>query len=133
MQTGFFAAYEGFDLLVAGIVVLRHRATCPAVSVARGAPDVTMLHGNFRIGDAPTDRVTGAAWAIDGDVVYLRRLERLPDCDDEQLKHLCVLAAAVFHSHSLVVHVLDLLVARGAVGADLPEAYVAALPAELRA
>ncbi|MGQ0565773.1 MAG: FkbM family methyltransferase [Gemmobacter sp.] len=70
--------------------------------------------------------------AIDGDVVYLRRLERLPDCDDEQLKHLCILAAGVFHSHSLVVHVLDLLVARGAVEGDLPAAYVDALPTELR-
>ncbi len=70
--------------------------------------------------------------AIDGDAVYLRRLERLPDCDDNQLKHLCILAAGVFHSHSLVLHVLDLLVARGAVGADLPAAYVAALPADFR-
>lgn len=70
--------------------------------------------------------------AIDGDAVYLRRLERLPACDDNQLKHLCILAAAVFHSHSLVLHVLDLLVARGVVEADMPAAYVAALPGDLR-
>ena len=70
--------------------------------------------------------------AIDGDAVYLRRLERLPACEDEALKHLCVLAAGVFHSHSLVLHVLDLLVARRAVEADLPGAYVDTLPADLR-
>ncbi len=70
--------------------------------------------------------------AIDGDAVYLRRLERLPNCDVDQLKHLCILAAGVFHSHSLVLHVLDLLVARGVVAADLPGAYVDRLPAELR-
>jgi FkbM family methyltransferase len=70
--------------------------------------------------------------AIDGDAVYLRRLERLPDATDQALQHLCLLAAGVFHSHSLVLHVLDILVARGSVGADLPGAYVDALPAELR-
>ncbi len=70
--------------------------------------------------------------AIDGDAVYLRRLERQPDCNDEQLKHLCILAAGVLHSHSLVLHVLDLPVARGVVAADLPGAYVDRLPAELR-
>ena len=71
MQTGFFVAGDGFDLRIAGIVVLRHRLSCPAVSAARGAPDVTMLHGNFRIEDAPFDRTDGAAWAIDGDVATL--------------------------------------------------------------
>ena len=70
--------------------------------------------------------------AIDGDAVYLRRLEALPDCTDEALKHLCVLAAGVFHSHSLVVHVLDLLVGRGRVAPGLPATYVDALPDGLR-
>jgi FkbM family methyltransferase len=70
--------------------------------------------------------------AIDGDAVYLRRLEHLPDCNDDQLKHLCILAAGVFHSHSLVLHVLDLLVARGAVATDLPAAYADTLPSHMR-
>jgi hypothetical protein len=69
---------------------------------------------------------------IDGDAVYLRNLDRLPDCDAEALKHLCIMASAVFESHALVLHVLDLLVARGAVDAGLPAAYVDALPASLR-
>ena len=70
--------------------------------------------------------------AIDGDAVYLRNLDRLPECDDAQLKHLCITASAVFASHALVLHVLDLLVARGAADAGLPAAYVDALPASLR-
>lgn len=70
--------------------------------------------------------------AIDGDVVYLRNLDRLPDCDDAQLMHLCITASAVFASHALVLHVLDLLVARGAADQNLPAAYVDALPASLK-
>lgn len=70
--------------------------------------------------------------AIDGDVVYLRNLAQLPGCDDAQLKHLSITASAVFASHALALHVLDLLVARGAAEAGLPAAYVDALPASLR-
>ena len=65
MNSGFFAADDGFDLRIAGLTVLRHRISCPAVSVARGAPDVTMRHGNFRIEDAPFDRTDGGAWSGD--------------------------------------------------------------------
>ena len=65
MDSGFFAAKDGFDLRIAGLTVLRHRISCPAVSVARGAPDVTMRHGNFRIADAPFDRTDGGEWRGD--------------------------------------------------------------------
>ena len=64
MESGFFAAEDGFDLRIAGLTVLRHRHSCPAVSVARGAPEVTMRHGNFRIADAPFDRADGGAWSL---------------------------------------------------------------------
>ncbi|MCX7288178.1 MAG: FkbM family methyltransferase [Rhodobacterales bacterium] len=70
--------------------------------------------------------------AIDGDVVYLRSLETLPGLTDEQLKHLAVLSAGVFISHTLALHVLDILVARGSVDAGLPAAYVDAMPARLK-
>ena len=70
--------------------------------------------------------------ALDGDVVYLRNLVSLPECDDAQLKHICITASAVFASHALVLHVLDLLVARGAVDHGLPAAYADALPASLK-
>ncbi len=68
---------------------------------------------------------------VDGDIVYLRDLSQLTSHPTEQVKHLCVLAAAVFGSHSLVLHLLDELVRRGAVAADLPELYCSALPPSL--
>ena len=71
MDSGFFAADDGFDLRLAGLTVLRHRLSCPAVSVARGAPDVTMRHGNFRIGDEPTGQADARTWIIDGNVITL--------------------------------------------------------------
>jgi sulfoquinovosidase len=49
---------DGFDLRVSGRLVLRHRPDCPSVTVARGAPEVTMFRGNFRIEDAPGGRVS---------------------------------------------------------------------------
>lgn len=69
---------------------------------------------------------------LDGDAVYLRDLGRIEDYSESQLAHLCVTANAVFHSHGLVLHCLDDLVRRGVVAADLPAAYVDALPADLR-
>ena len=71
MDSGFLAVDDGFDLRIAGLTVLRHRISCPAVSVARGAPDVTMRHGNFRIEDAPRDRADGGAWSGDARTVAL--------------------------------------------------------------
>jgi alpha-glucosidase len=43
----------GFDLLVAGCPILAHRPGKPAVALARGAPQVTMVRGNFRLDDDP--------------------------------------------------------------------------------
>lgn len=70
---------------------------------------------------------------IDGDAVYLRDPTRMAEWTDEQIKHLAILAASTFASHSLTVHCLDLLAARGAVAPDLPGLYVDALPPEFRA
>lgn len=69
---------------------------------------------------------------LDGDAVYLRDLARIDLLSDDQLRHLCVLTAAAISSHSIVLHCLDELVRRGAVEADLPAAYVDALPAQFR-
>lgn len=69
---------------------------------------------------------------VDGDAVYLRDMRDMDAVSDEQLKHLCVSAAAVFESHSLVLFCLDHLVTRSAVSPDLPEAYADALPETLR-
>ena len=77
MDSGFFAAGDGFDLRIAGLTVLRHRISCPAVSIARGAPAVTMRHGNFRIEDAPVDRIDGGALTLDERTVTLDGNARL--------------------------------------------------------
>lgn len=45
----------GFDLLLGDRVILRHRVDAPAFRIARGNPTVTMVRGNFRMEDAPTD------------------------------------------------------------------------------
>lgn len=69
---------------------------------------------------------------VDGDAVYLRDMRDMDRITDEQLKHLALLAASVFASHSLALFCLDHLVRRGVVSSDEPEAYADALPAGLR-
>jgi alpha-glucosidase len=71
VELGFSDTGTGFALTFAGHTVLRHDDSCPAVTVARGQPDVTMLRGNFRIGDAPYDLVTPRRWRRDGDSVIM--------------------------------------------------------------
>jgi len=69
----FQPAGDGFDLHFAGRLVLRHRAACPALALARGAASVEMYRGNFRIEDAPTGRVVPVEFDLVGDVVTFRR------------------------------------------------------------
>ncbi len=57
---------KGFELVVADQVVLRHAPDCPAVATARGCPDIDMVRGNFRIEDAPFDRVVADGWRHGG-------------------------------------------------------------------
>ncbi len=70
---------------------------------------------------------------IDGDAVYVRGIGSPGGLSEDQLKHLALLAAAVFASHSLALYCLDELAARGAVRNDLPSRYVDHLPERLRA
>ena len=72
MELQFSATDSGFEIACGGHVVLRHSAGCPAVTVARGRPDVTMVRGNFRIDDAPHDAVSPTQWRRDGDTIVLR-------------------------------------------------------------
>jgi sulfoquinovosidase len=51
----FEAKDDGFDLLLGDRVILRHRVDAPAFRIAKGNPTVTMVRGNFRHEDAPTD------------------------------------------------------------------------------
>lgn len=55
MTARFEAKDDGFDLLLGDRVILRHRVDSPAFRIAKGNPTVTMVRGNFRMDDAPTD------------------------------------------------------------------------------
>lgn len=62
---------DGFACTLAGRTVLRGSPASPAFVVARGASDVTMVRGNFRIEDAPTDRMELGFARADGDGLLL--------------------------------------------------------------
>ncbi|MFM1982785.1 MAG: hypothetical protein RJB22_1504 [Pseudomonadota bacterium] len=79
---------QGFDLCFGDEILLRHAADCPAVVIARGAPDIAMYRGNFRIEDAPHDQRTPARWSVRADGVDLFEGEQLLvqiDLDDAAL------------------------------------------------
>lgn len=71
MHLRFQANGSGFELILAGHLVLRHSLDCPALTVARGQPAVQMVRGNFRIDDSPCDAVTPRNWRRDGDRIML--------------------------------------------------------------
>jgi sulfoquinovosidase len=57
VEARFSAIEDGFDLHLAGRLVLRHRSDCPTLAMARGHPQVTMVRGNFRIEDSLGERI----------------------------------------------------------------------------
>ncbi|WP_120717373.1 alpha-glucosidase [Tsuneonella amylolytica] len=62
---------DGFALHFGGRIVLRHSPSCPAVAIARGAPTVEMVRGNFRIEDAPQERRDLTEWRlVDGGIEF---------------------------------------------------------------
>ncbi|MBC2837314.1 FkbM family methyltransferase [Paragemmobacter straminiformis] len=69
---------------------------------------------------------------IDGDAVYIRDLTRIDEIATEGLKHLAILASAVFDSQTVALICLDELVQRGALHASLPKRYVDRLPARYK-
>ncbi|MBE7323655.1 FkbM family methyltransferase [Nocardioides sp. Y6] len=64
---------------------------------------------------------------VDGDAVFVRGLLDLGSLPDEHLKHLAILADAVFGSHDLAVYLLGLLHDRGQVEPSVVADHVAAL------
>ncbi len=48
---------DGFDLEVAGRLIVSHRTNAPFAYVGRGEPDIQMARGNFRIEDYVTARI----------------------------------------------------------------------------
>jgi sulfoquinovosidase len=53
----FEARDGGFDLMLGDRAILRHRIDAPAFRIAKGNPTVTMVRGNFRHEDAPSDEL----------------------------------------------------------------------------
>jgi alpha-glucosidase len=62
---------DGFACLLGEREILRGTATVPAFTIARGAPDVTMVRGNFKIADAPVGLVALRHARADGDSLLL--------------------------------------------------------------
>lgn len=62
---------DGFDLTVGGRCILSQRADYPAVSVACGDSQVTMVRGNFRLGDnvQPAPPLSQCAVGTDGQML----------------------------------------------------------------
>lgn len=69
---GRFSAVDGgFDLHFGGRLVLRHRAEAPVLDSACGNPTVEMFRGNFRIEDAPDQRMVPLGCQVDDYAVTL--------------------------------------------------------------
>lgn len=52
-RANFVEAGGGFDLVIDGRVILRHRAASPSIAWARGNASIEMYRGNFKIDDSP--------------------------------------------------------------------------------
>jgi sulfoquinovosidase len=80
----------GFDLLLGDRVILRHRIDAPAFRIAKGNPTVTMVRGNFRMEDAPTDERVLRYMVAPHPLSYPRGLRRIVrkmrGLSDEMLK-----------------------------------------------
>ncbi len=50
-------AEQGFDLSIAGRILVQHRATAPAFFLGAGRPDIQMYRGNFEIEDRLDERI----------------------------------------------------------------------------
>ena len=62
----------GFDLLLDGHTVLRHRAGAPCVFVGHGDPLVAMNRGNFDLEDRVDERIPLRHAAVEGQIVLFR-------------------------------------------------------------
>ncbi len=70
--------------------------------------------------------------AIDGDAVFIKDIRKPDNVSSVQLRHLALLADAVFDSFDLTLHCIDLLAARRQVSNKLAADYVDLLPAEFK-
>lgn len=71
MEAGFTGSESGFDLHLAGCLVLSHRVDSPVLAMARGAAQIEMYRGNFTIADAPSDPLTPLHCTVSAQEVIL--------------------------------------------------------------
>jgi alpha-glucosidase len=62
---------DGFACMLAEREVLRSSTSNPALTIAKGNPDIRMVRGNFAIGDAPVDQLALRHCRQDGDAILL--------------------------------------------------------------
>ncbi|MHA7886655.1 FkbM family methyltransferase [Roseicyclus sp.] len=121
-EVGFVPLYEGQPLLDAQMVALRARGM--DLHKFMFAKPVALRGGLA----GKLDQRAHANQLLDGDAVFLRSLRSPEAMTDEQLKHMAILADAVFESHDVAVRCLDLLIARGVVDRRAAKAYVGQVP-----
>ena len=62
---------DGFDIAIAGGLLIRHRYDAPAFSVGRGRADIAMYRGNFDISDRLDERIALRHVERDGNTLLL--------------------------------------------------------------
>jgi FkbM family methyltransferase len=75
----------------------------------------------------------GVNQAIEADIVYVRDFTRADLMDDEQLKHLALIAQHCYGSYDLAIHCLDRLAKRNVIANDAVERFIGALKASVAA
>jgi FkbM family methyltransferase len=121
-EVGFIPIYKGQPLLDAQMALLRDRGM--DLHKFMFAKPVALRGGLA----AKLDQRKHANQLLDGDAVFLRSLRSPLDLDDEQIKHMAILADAVFESYDVAVRCLDLLIDRGVVVRRAAKGYVGQLP-----
>jgi FkbM family methyltransferase len=71
----------------------------------------------------------GVNQAIEADIVYVRDFTKPDSMDDEQLKHLALVAYHCYGSYDLAIHCLDRLAKRNVIANDAVNRFIGALKA----
>jgi len=73
----------------------------------------------------------GVNQVLEADIVYVRDFTRDDSMDDEQLKHLAMIAHHCYASYDLAIRCLDRLAKRNAIAADAVARFIGALKASV--
>mgnify|MGYP003384381362 CR=1 FL=1 len=89
-RAAFIAQDGGFDLVIDGRIIVRHRPDAPAIRLARGNAQIEMLRGNFKIEDRPSLLPALTVADVEADrVILYTQASRAPaatltlDCSEE--------------------------------------------------